>query len=431
MNQTLSNCQDADHVLDALPEAYVRLDGEFRHRFVSRVAEDLFPGLRAGLPGSVIWEAEPTFTETSFQRNCRLAMAERTRVSFDLYLESQQRWHEVTATPDAGGGVVLRFADITARKQEQEALRRSEDRIRLLAHTLQCAGECISITDTEDRILYVNDAFLRTYGYTQEELIGRHIGILRSGRTAAAITDEILPATMEGNWCGRLWNRTELGREFPISLATSGVYDESGRRIALVGIARDITESKRAEEALQESEDNFRTFFESMSDMVVVASSEGRILHANAATITTLGYSFGELAAMHVLDLNPLETRKEAESIFAAMLRGDLETCPLPLASKDGRIVPVETRAWPGRWNSASASSASAKNLTAEQEAKQRFERLFHHNPAPMALTSLPDRRLVDVNDAWLNVLGYTRDEVIGKTAPNWIWWCTRSNLRR
>ena len=113
---------------------------------------------------------------------------------------------------------------------------------------------------------------------------------------------------MDGNWCGRLWNRTKLGREFPISLATSAVYDEDGRRIALVGIARDITESKRAEEALKESEDNFRTFFESMTDMVVVASPEGRILYANAATLNTLGYSSGELAVMHVLDLNPLET---------------------------------------------------------------------------------------------------------------------------
>ena len=77
----------------------------------------------------------------------------------------------------------------------------------------------------------------------------------------------------------------------------------------------------------------------------------------NAATITTLGYSFGELATMYVLDLNPLR-RGRRLTVFAAMLRGDLETCPLPLASKDGRIVPVETRAWPGRWTPPSATFA-------------------------------------------------------------------------
>ena len=50
------------------------------------------------------------------------------------------------------------------------------------------------------------------------------------------------------------------------------------------------------------------------------------------------------------------------------MLRGDLETCPLPLVSKDGRIVPVETRAWPGRWNGAECIFGISKNLMASRK---------------------------------------------------------------
>jgi PAS domain S-box-containing protein len=137
--------------------------------------------------------------------------------------------------------------DITERKRAEEALRASEERYRMLAHALQSTGECISITDTEDRILYVNDAFLRTYGYEEHELVGHHIGILWSARTATEIQNGILPATMAGKWCGELWNRTKEGREFPISLSTSVVYDERRRCIALVGVARDITERKQAE----------------------------------------------------------------------------------------------------------------------------------------------------------------------------------------
>ena len=138
--------------------------------------------------------------------------------------------------------------DITERKRAEEELRASEERSRVLARALQCADECISITDIEDRILYVNEAFCRTYGYREDELIGQQIGILRSGRTSNEIQDEILPATMVGRWQGELWNRTKEGRDFLISLTTSLVYDEGGQTVALVGIARDITERKQAEE---------------------------------------------------------------------------------------------------------------------------------------------------------------------------------------
>jgi len=151
-------------------------------------------------------------------------------------------------------GIASHIGQALMRRRAEEALRAITERHRMLARTLESAGECISITDTEDRILYANDAFRRIYGYASDELIGQPITMLRSARTPMARQDEILPATIAGEWRGELWNRTKDGRDFPISLATSTVYDETGRTIALVGIARDITERKLAEEALQESE---------------------------------------------------------------------------------------------------------------------------------------------------------------------------------
>jgi len=77
----------------------------------------------------------------------------------------------------------------------------------------------------------------------------------------------------------------------------------------------------------------------------------------------------------------------------------------------------VETRVWPGNWNGSKALFGICKDLSAEQEAKQRFELLFRHNPALMALSSVETRNFVDVNNIFLKTLGFTRDEVIGKTA--------------
>ena len=191
------------------------------------------------------------------------------------------------------------------------------------------------------------------------------------------------------------------------------------RRVAerTAELEAEIGERRRAEQALTESAANFRAFFETVGDLIVVAAPDGRILFANPACQRILGYDETELARLGVLELHPADCREEAAAIFAAMFRGERETCPLPLASKEGVKIPVETRVWPGRWDGADCIYGVSKDLRAEQEAQQRFERLFHNNPALMALTSLPERRFTDVNQAFLDALGYRRAEVIGKTS--------------
>ena len=168
---------------------------------------------------------------------------------------------------------------------------------------------------------------------------------------------------------------------------------------------------------LLESEGNFRNFFEAMSDIIIVGSQNGKIIYTNPAVSLKLGYSPAELKKMHVLDIHPADKRREAEEIFAAMFRGEREVCPLPLQHKDGALVPVETRAWIGKWRGADCIFGFSRDIRAEQEALQKFSRLFDSNPAPMATNILSERKFTDVNDAWLNTFGYAREEVIGKTS--------------
>jgi PAS domain S-box-containing protein len=182
-------------------------------------------------------------------------------------------------------------------------------------------------------------------------------------------------------------------------------------------LVHDVTERRRLEESLRERELNLGNLVETTSDMIVVATLQGKILFTNQQVERVLGYESDELAALHVLELHPPDLRPEAQEIFAALLRGERDHCPLPLMAKDGGLVPVETRALIGPWNGQECLFGFIRDLSAEEEAKQRFERLFRCNPAPMALSSLPDRIFLDVNDAFESVLGYARGEVLGKTA--------------
>src|ERR1041385_4372916 len=122
--------------------------------------------------------------------------------------------------------------------------------VTMLAHALRSVSECVVVTDMSDTILFVNDAFLRTYGYTEEELIGGNIDVVRSPNNPREVTDRILPSTLAGRWSGEVLNRRRNGEEFPVALSTSVVRDEHHRPIALVGVAVDITDRKRTEREL-------------------------------------------------------------------------------------------------------------------------------------------------------------------------------------
>jgi PAS domain S-box-containing protein len=166
-------------------------------------------------------------------------------------------------------------------------------------------------------------------------------------------------------------------------------------------------------------DENFRVLVETIDDIVVIGDLEGRILYTNPATTALLGYTPQELAGMKLLDLNAAAVREEAAVILAEMFEGKRQTCPLPLQHRNGALVPVETRAWMGRWNGKDCIFGLCKNLTKEQEALQKFDRFFRMNPALMAVNKLPDRTFCDVNESFLRTLGYTAAEVIGRSAAD------------
>ncbi len=183
------------------------------------------------------------------------------------------------------------------------------------------------------------------------------------------------------------------------------------------GFMVDVTRIKLLEMEVQDRQENLHSFFNTMTDMVFVARPDGTLIHTNASVSRLLGYTPDELASMHILDCHRPGDRCEAKRIMNEMFRGQREICPLPLAAKDGKTIPVETRVWFGKWGGDPCLFGISKNLSAEQEAHQRFERLFRSNPAPMAVTSLPERRFGDVNESFLKTLGYEKSEIIGRTS--------------
>ncbi len=307
-------------------------------------------------------------------------------------------------------------------KAAEGALTKSEARLRSLFETMT---EGVILFGAQGEIVSANRAAETLLGLTPSEIQGRaydvpHWDLRRPDGTPLPLEETPGPRAayekrvVKDVATGFTWADGSVSW-FNVSAAP--LLDAAGEVEGVVTSFSDVTARRQAEEALLESEQNFRAFFETIDDVIVVGTPDGRLVYANPAVSAKLGYSAEELAEMSVLDLNPAGRRAEAEAIFADMLRGERESCPLPLQTKSGALIPVETRVWFGRWGGADCVFGVSKDLTTEQEALQKFERLFRHNPALMALTSQPDGKFTDVNEAYLSALGYSREEVLGRTS--------------
>ena len=213
---------------------------------------------------------------------------------------------------------------IRASKRIESSHRESLQRLQLLAHALQSANDCITITDTTDHLLYVNRAFLRTYEYTEQELLGQHISVVRSGHTDPTILDAMGAATMREGWRGEVWNQTKTGRVFPVSLTTSMVHDERGEIIAAVGVARDVEKEKLAEEALRRSETRYRELVENANDIIFTVDPEGYCIAMNRAGQNISGYEAEDKRGVNLRQLVVPEHVEMAASQLQRVLGGEV-----------------------------------------------------------------------------------------------------------
>jgi PAS domain S-box-containing protein len=171
------------------------------------------------------------------------------------------------------------------------------------------------------------------------------------------------------------------------------------------------------EYSIDEINVSFATLFNAIEDYLFIIDENGRVVHTNQAVTEKLSYSQEELEGMALLLLHPPERRDEAAQIFASMMAGERDHCPIPLYAKDGSYIPVETKVVRGQWRGIPVFFSISKDITQVNQANSRFSKAFSINPALMAISKIDSGEYVDINESFLTKLGYSRDEVIGKTS--------------
>ena len=142
--------------------------------------------------------------------------------------------------------------DITERKQ-------MEEKRRLFSHAADSSIDGLAMGDLEGKITYVNDAFVRMFGYSREELIGNEIAFIYLEDQLPKL-EKALKATMDGGWIGELVGKRKNGELFPIAISSSLIKDDEGNHIAHMASHQDISERKRAEEELKKKNKELELF---------------------------------------------------------------------------------------------------------------------------------------------------------------------------
>lgn len=387
-------------------------------------------------------------------------------------------WVEITMNPlhDEAGrikGIMGITRDISERKRAEEILNDSEKRYRLLAEN---ARDVIWVLDENLSYTYVSPSVKRLRGYTPEEAMSQTIDKVltpNSYQVAMDIFSYELEIENSGNKHGPDWSMTlelemickdnnTVWTEVNISL----IYDEAGNPTGILGLTRDISERKKAEEelkrhrddleylvkartaelvmsneqlkkeiqerkqaeeALRESTEKYRIHFSLTNDVMFSYDNHFRVMSVSPNVERVLGYKPEELIGKTFQEVNVLHPDSMEKAFYNALhvLSGNtLYSSIYQFITKDGQKKFGEVSGVPFMQEGRVVSVTTvARDVTERiemansiQESEERYRITLQSMPDAVSIIRNEDARYLYVNDAFCEITGYTLEEVKGKT---------------
>jgi len=375
LNKQLSAAQDDLHeqllfqssLLESIPIPIFYKDCEGRYLGCNRAYEDTQGKSRAEIVGKSMFDMAPREIAEMYHAMDVELFRNPGRQVYEWAIRKPSGdirnvlFHKATFLRKDGsvGGLIGALVDITELKQKDAALEESEERLRTTTAT---ARDAIVVLEAEGGTITAwNLAAEAIFGYTQEEALGQVLhDFLPPQRFRAAALRGLsqFAASGEGAAVGKtveLVARHKDGREFPIELSLSAMQLRG--KWHATGIARDITERKRAEKSLSDSESRFRSLVETTSDWIWEVDAKAVYTYASPRVHAILGYEPAEVVGKTVFELMSAVEAERLAGVFGAIAAAReplinlentclhkaghavvLETCGVPVFDQDGEF---------------------------------------------------------------------------------------------
>jgi PAS domain S-box-containing protein len=310
--------------------------------------------------------------------------------------------------------------DITERKRAEEAVAESRKKYRGLVETI---NDWVWEIDADGVYTYVSPRARELLGYLPEEIVGKTPFDLMPPAEAQRVWNAFEPI-----WLGRkpleLLENTLVRKDGRlVTVETSGmpVCAEDGTFRGYTGVDRDVTARKQAEESLRESEERYRTLFESSRDGIIFTDVEGRILRSNPYYREMLGYSEEELHALTYQHLTPRRWHEMEAAIVRdkIMSRGYSGEYEKEYVRKDGTVFPISLQVWlirdahgepQGMWGIVRDITERKWAEEMLRRSEEQFHRLFEDDVTADFITT-PEGKILLCNPAFARTFGFSRAE--------------------
>jgi len=318
-------------------------------------------------------------------------------------------------------------------KRSKGALRKSEKNVR---NIFESATDCMIFLDKSGRILDVNKETVKVFGGSREELLGRHIARVMVGLVSPKDIPMVMNAFLEGI-AGKKPHievslKNKKGQVIHLDCSNS-LLKIDDKSYGLLVIARDITERKKAEESLRESEQRFRCLVEDAAAGVGIIDLKGRFTYVNKRLADSLGYSVQELAGRPFKDFLHPDDRGKVVRLFlkSILLRRPLQNLEFRVIHKDGHVLHCVSK--PTRliidgktvgFQAIIIDITERKQVEqALRESEEKYRSLFANMLNGFAYCRMifdeKDKPIdfvyLEVNDAFEKLTGLKKEDVIGK----------------
>ncbi len=314
--------------------------------------------------------------------------------------------------------------DITDLKKTEEALKESQEKYRSLYYD---SREAFMMVDIEEGFLDANNATLELFGCrnTREFTSGSPMGfspeVQPDGRPSAEKAIEMMKTAMKNGVHFFDWRHKRMdGSEFDATVLLSRV--QVGDKVHMTATVRDVTERKESEERLNLA---FASI-DCSSDSIFWFDDKAEILYVNDAACHSLAYTKDELLSLSIPDIDPSFSMNRWPTHRKYLRQNGFLILESEQRRKDGVFIPVEININYFNYEDTEYYFAFVRDISARKIAEQRiqeneekFSKAFKSSPVLMTISTLDTGVFLEVNDTFLDVTGYSREEVIGKSSKN------------
>ncbi|HLV97315.1 MAG TPA: PAS domain S-box protein [Ktedonobacterales bacterium] len=301
-------------------------------------------------------------------------------------------------------------------QQAEQQLREREEQYRSI---FEATYDGLSILGLEGSLVEVNPAFCQMFGYTREELIMMHASTLTAPDQLPVLADA-LQAFKTGKGTQTVGGQGVRKDGTTFHTESQGAPITYRGQPHVLAVSRDITERVEAERQLREREALYRGIFETTYDVLMIFDLDGYVVEANPASYQLWGYPYEEIIGMHGSALmapasqaafNQAIELNRAGTTYQGVGRG---------LRKDGTTFLFDTQTCPISYRGQPHVLAAARDITKRVEAERAlrerealYRSIFEATYDSLGILDL-DGHLVEVNPAWCQTLGYTREELLG-----------------